>query len=102
VPPGQRVELVRAVYAQAAGGDLVERFRDEAFIADLTGAVGYLAAPAFEFVLVKGMAGPTGVFPGVPVEQKGAVVWTFDGEAVVRIETYLDRRLALKALSLPG
>jgi hypothetical protein len=39
---------------------------------------------------------------GVPVEQKGAVVWTFDGEAVVRIETYLDRRLALKALSLPG
>jgi ketosteroid isomerase-like protein len=143
----QRVELVRAIYEQT-GGDLVERFRDERFLADLTAAFGYLAAPSFEFVLVKGMAGPTGVFPGipglikgmrewlasfssyeveieravevgasvvlltiergrslrggVPVEQKGAVVWTFDGESVVKIETYLDRRRALAAFSLPG
>jgi ketosteroid isomerase-like protein len=114
----------------------------------MTAAFGYLAAPSFEFVLVKGTAGPTGVFPGVaglikgmrewlssfatyeieieraveggasvvlltlergrslrgnlPVEQKGAVVWTFDGDAVVRVETYLDRKQALRAFNLPG
>jgi hypothetical protein len=143
-----RLELVQAIYAETAGGDLVERFRDERFLADMTAAFGYLAGPGFEFVLVRGTAGPTGVFPGVPglirgmrewlstfasyeieieravevgasvvmltlergrslrgnlpVQQKGAVVWTFDGDSVIRVETYLDRKPALAAFNLPG
>jgi ketosteroid isomerase-like protein len=143
-----RLELVRTIYAETAAGDLVERFRDERFLADMTAAFGYLAAPGFEFILVRGTAGPTGVFPGVsglirgmrewlstfasyeieieravevgasvvlltlergrslrgniPVQQKGAVVWTFDGDSVIRVETYLDRKPALAAFNLPG
>ncbi len=39
---------------------------------------------------------------GVPVEQKGAVVWSFRGDKVLRVETYLQRAAALAALGIAG
>jgi ketosteroid isomerase-like protein len=36
----------------------------------------------------------------VPVVQEGAVVYTFRGEKVLRIETYLERATALAAVGL--
>jgi ketosteroid isomerase-like protein len=36
---------------------------------------------------------------GVPVRQRGAVIWTFRGDKVARMETYLDRAAALATLT---
>jgi ketosteroid isomerase-like protein len=35
----------------------------------------------------------------VPIRQRGAVIWTFRGDRVSRIETYLQRSAALQALA---
>lgn len=37
---------------------------------------------------------------GVPVEQRGAVLYTFRGEKILRTETFLDRATALAAVGL--
>jgi len=37
---------------------------------------------------------------GVPVTQRGAVVWRFEGDKIRRMETYLRRELALAAAGL--
>jgi ketosteroid isomerase-like protein len=36
---------------------------------------------------------------GVPVRQRGAVIWTFRGDKVARMETYLQRTAALATLT---
>jgi ketosteroid isomerase-like protein len=35
----------------------------------------------------------------VPIRQRGAVIWTFRGDRVSRIETYLQRNAAFQALA---
>jgi hypothetical protein len=37
----------------------------------------------------------------VPIRQRGAVIWSFPGDRVSRIETYLQRNAALDALAEP-
>jgi ketosteroid isomerase-like protein len=144
VMSAETVELVRAFYGYTAGRDLVEALADEQYVAAGHAAFGELAAPDFEFVLVRGEGGEQGIYPGpsgvvtgmsdwlssfssyaasveniidlgervlaltdergvsrvgrVPVRQQGAVLWSFRGSKVARIETYLQRSAAFAAL----
>jgi ketosteroid isomerase-like protein len=141
----ENVNLVRAFYEYSGGRDLVEALASEEFVEAGQAAFGYIIAPDFEFVLVRGDVGEQGVYPGVgglvkgmrdwvasfrsyvtevedvidlgdrvmvltdehgvsrggevPIRQRGAVIWTFRGERVSRIETYLQRNAAFQTLA---
>lgn len=142
---GSRTALVRAFYEYSTGRDLVQALADEEYVRAGQAAFGHLAAPGFEFVLVRGEGGEQGIYPGtqglvtgmrdwlasfgsyvtavedvidlggrvlvltaergvsragkVPITQHGAVIWSFRGLKVSRVETYLRRSTAVEALT---
>ena len=85
------------------GRDGVRNYMREDFLRDFAGATitGQEFLDAGDSVVVRVDQRATGPSSGAPVRMRYYQVWTFRGGSVIRIESIMERRDALKAAGLP-